>query len=217
MVFASTRNNHRRASNQRLLAAAGGLFCVALIVLAMILHPREPEEQTVEPQGSRQAKPPSPWNLALGNIVTVAPDLGLSIKNQAGGNLDSSRLATIVEGQLASLREIYRAESEKQPALMGALMLEIVVGDGGQVTQAKELKSRFANAEFRKLVLAEVKNWSFKDAVPGGATIHCPLLFVREGMEIATLTKWEKSLGFLAEKAPAAAAPPKPLPEPTTN
>lgn len=219
MVFASARSNGR-AGNQRLLAAAGGLFCVALIVVAVLLHPSDPKEETPRsPDGTLkvQNKSQSPWNLALGNVVAVAPDLGLAVKGQKDLKIDSSRLAAILDGQLGSLREIYRAESEKHPALMGALLLEIVVGDGGQVAQTKELKSRVANPEFRKLVLAEVKNWNFKDAVPDGSTIHCPLLFVREGMEIATLTKWEKSLGLFAEKPHPApvSVPPKPQVEPT--
>lgn len=219
MVFASTGNNRGRAGNQRLLAAAGGLFCVALIVVAMFLHPSEPKEETPQATDGTvkvQNKSKSPWNLALGNVVAVAPELGLAVKGPKDLKLDSSRLAAIVDSQLGSLREVYRAESEKQPALMGALLLEIVVGDNGQVTQTKELKSRVANSEFRKLVLAEVKNWNFKDVVPAGSTVHCPLLFVREGMEIATLTKWEKSLGLFVEKPHAApvSVPPKPKAEP---
>lgn len=219
MVFAPTRNNHGRAGNQRLLAAAGGLFCVALIVVAVLLHPRDPKEETPQPSDGTakvQNKSQSPWNLALGNVVAVAPDLGLAVKGPKDFKLDSSRLAAILDSQLGSLREVFRVESEKQPALMGALLLEVVIGDGGQVTQTKEVKSRVASSEFRKLVLAEVKNWNFKDVIPAGSTIHCPLLFVREGMEIATLTKWEKSLGLVAEKpyvAPASVLP-KPQPEP---
>lgn len=207
MVFAPTRNSNRRAGNQRFLAAAGGLFCLALIVVAMVLHPRDPKEEEAAPQSvaKGKAKAQTPWNLALGNVVAVAPELGLTVKAQIDSKLDTSRLAAIVDSQLASLREIYRVESENQPALMGALMLEISVGNGGQVTQVREIKARLPNAEFRKTVLGEVKSWNFKDAVPDGATIHAPLLFVREGMEIATLTKWEKSLGLFAEKP---AAPP---------
>lgn len=219
MVFVSARNDSRRASNQRLLAAAGGVFCIALIIVAVVLHPREPQEEKAEATPSDgMAKVPnktnSPWSLALGNVVTIAPDLGLTIKGLKAGKVDSSRLAAILESQLTPLRDIYRTQSEKQPTLLGALLLEIVIGDEGRVTQVKELHARIADAEFRKLVLAEVKNWNFKDTLPDGATIQCPLLFVREGMEVTTLVKWEKNLGLFESKAGVHAPTPPAKPAP---
>jgi len=219
MVFATTRNSSRRTSNQRLLAAAGGLFCVALIVVAVALHPRETTEEKAETSDGLTKvsnKSQTPWNLALGNVVTVAPDLGLTVKGLKDVKLEPARLAAILDSQLTSLRDIYRAQSEKQPTLLGALLLEIVVGDQGRVTQVRELNSRIVDAEFRKLVLAEVNNWNFKDTLPDGVTIHCPLLFVREGMEMTTLVQWGKNLGSFenrpAPRAPAAAPAQAPAP-----
>jgi hypothetical protein len=137
----------------------------------------------------------------------VAPELGLVIKNAKEINLDIGRVATLIDSQLTSVREIYRAEGEKQAALMGGLLVEFTVGHAGQVVQAREIASRISNAEFRRAIVAEVNNWNFNDAVPEGVTIQCPLLFVREGMEITTLVKWEKSLRLFEEKVSLNTAP----------
>jgi len=37
--------------------------------------------------------------------------------------------------------------------------------------------------------------------------VTCPLLFVHEGMDITTLVQWEKTIGNLADKVAANAAP----------
>jgi len=53
---------------------------------------------------------------------------------------------------------------------------------------------------------AEISRWSFQDVLADGATIQCPILFVREGMDITTLVQWEKALGQSSEKNAAANA-----------
>jgi hypothetical protein len=64
----------------------------------------------------------------------------------------------------------------------------------------KELSSRIPDGEFKKTVLAEASHWSFADVVDEPLTINCPLLFIREGMDITTLVQWEKSLVLLEDK-----------------
>jgi hypothetical protein len=55
-------------------------------------------------------------------------------------------------------------------------------------------------------VISAVSQWSFREVIANGATIQCPLLFVREGMDITTLVHWEKSFGQYGEIGAAASA-----------
>ena len=99
------------------------------------------------------------------------------------------------------LREFYREKSEKNLTLMGGMMLQLTITPSGEVSHVKELGSRIADAEFAKSVVAEVSQWSFQDLLSEPVIVNCPLLFVREGMDINTVVQWEKALGPLVEKS----------------
>ena len=78
----------------------------------------------------------------------------------------------------------------------------------GQVAEVTVLSAQLKDKEFRKAVVAEAAKWNFSDIAPEGTVIDCPLLFVREGMDIATVMNWEKTLMSLREEhAPAKSIP----------
>jgi TonB family protein len=175
--------------------------------------PVEREASGAEPA---RKKPARAWNIALGDVVVVAPELGFSLKPAKDAAPEQSKVVARIESQLQSLREIYRHESEKNPGLMGSMTLQFMVEPSGEVTKVKEVSSRLANADFKKAVISAVSQWSFREVIANGATIQCPLLFVREGMDITTLVHWEKSFGQNGEIGAAAvshtnAAPDKPV------
>ena len=145
------------------------------------------------------AKPVQAMHLALGNMVVLARDLGFSIKTAKDSPYDGSKVALRIENHLQRLREIYRQESEKNPALVGTVLLQFNISPSGEVSHVKELSSRLNDSEFSKAVVAEVGKWSFADIVSENLTATCPLLFVREGMDITTLVLWEKSLQDVGE------------------
>jgi len=187
------------------MAIVSCLVGVGLMILVFGLSPTSQNDSSTEvktPPAKEIPKKAKPaWNLALGNVVVIAPELGLDIKGLKGSKIEFSRVTAKVETQLFPIRELYRAESEKNPTLMGGLLLQLTVGPSGEVAQAKELGSRISGDEFRKAVIAEAAKWEFQDIVPEGATINCPLLFVREGMDITTLITWEKTLGLAEDQA----------------
>src|SRR5262249_31071892 len=49
-------------------------------------------------------------------------------------------------------------------------------------------------------VVAEVSKWTFPEIITDSTMITCPILFVREGMDITTIVQWEKTLGQFSEK-----------------
>ena len=148
---------------------------------------------TVEPRNSQ--RPVRAMNLALGNMVFFARDLGFAVKSAKEGGADASAVASRIESQLIGIREMYRQEVAKNPALAGALVLQFNVNPAGEVSQVRELSSRVSDGEFKKAVISETSNWSFNQVVSESLEVTCPLLFVHEGMDITTLLQWEKTLG----------------------
>ena len=146
-------------------------------------------------------KPLQAMNLALGNMVFLAQDLGFTIKTANHTSFEGNKIVLRIEGHLQRLREIYRQESGKNSNLVGSVLVQFEISPSGEVSQVRELSSRISDGEFKSAILAEVAKWSFAGLVPENLTITCPLLFVREGMDITTLVTWEKSLANPGEKA----------------
>jgi TonB family protein len=192
---ASGRGNMRRA-----VAIASCVLGAALIFFAFSVgYKGSKKAPAVEREASgaepARKKPARAWNIALGNVVVVAPELGLSLKPAKDPAPEQNKIVARIDSQLQSLREIYRYESEKNPGLMGSMTIQFVVEPSGEVTKVKEVSSRLSDSDFKKAVISAVSQWSFREIVANGATIQCPLLFVREGMDITTLVQWEKSFG----------------------
>lgn len=154
-------------------------------------------------------KPVRTWNMALGDVVIVAQELGFKIRGAKETAVDQSKVISRIDSQLQKLRELYRQETGKNPALMGNMTLQMNVANSGSVTEVKEISSRIPDGEFKKAVLAEISNWSFAEIITDNVTINFPLLFIREGMDITTLVEWEKSLAQIEDKAMNVASAPR--------
>jgi hypothetical protein len=187
------------------MALASCAFGAVLILLGSQMG-SDSEDKSSRKEASIEAKRKTPrsWNIALGNVVVVAPDLGFNAKVLKGGRVEESKIAARLESQLQGLRAFYREQSESDPSLMGGMLLQLSVDSSGEVTHVKELVSRITDSEFKKAVLAEVSEWTFPEIIPETTTINCPLLFVREGMDITTVVQWEKTLGQFNEKSAVA-------------
>ena len=141
------------------------------------------------------------WNIALGDLVILARDMGLDAKGAKEPPIDQAKIAGKIESQLQSLRELYRQETSKNSALMGGVVLQLSVSPSGEVWKVREIMSRISDNDFRKAVIAEASTWSFDQVVSEESTITCPLLFVREGMDITTLIRWERNLSEAGDKS----------------
>jgi hypothetical protein len=199
------KNRGRSGGRRAVIALASCVFGAALILLASQMGSNSGDKTGAtgeeSPVKAQKKKTQRAWNIALGNVVVVAPDLGLNAKALKGGQIEESKIAARFESQLQGLREFYRQESERDPTLMGGMLLQLTVSPSGDVTYVKELVSRIADTEFKKAVLAEASKWTFPEIITDSTTITCPILFVREGMDITTIVQWEKTLGQLSEKS----------------
>ena len=192
-------NKGRSASRRMIIALASCAFGAILILLVSQMSSKSTGQSSPakeEPSAKApQKKTQRAWNIALGNVVVVAPDLGLNAKTIRGGDVDEAKIATRLESQLQGLRDFYRQESEREATLMGGMVLQLTVSPSGEVTNIKELASRITDGEFKEVVLEEASKWTFPEIITDGAIINCPILFVREGMDITTIVQWEKTLG----------------------
>ena len=195
----------RSGGRRAIIALASCVLGAGLILLASQIGSKPDDKASATAEESsvkvQKKKIQRAWNIALGNVVIVAQDLGLSAKVLKGGQVEESKIAARLESQLQGLRDFYRRESEREPTLMGGMLLQLTVSPSGDVTHVKELVSRIPDGELKKAVLAEAANWTFPEIITDSTTITCPILFVREGMDITTIVQWEKTLGQFTEKS----------------
>jgi hypothetical protein len=164
--------------------------------------PKKEASASVSPAAlDQRQKPIRAMNIALGNMVFLAQDLGFSVRNAKDSVSDASKISARIESQLQGIRELYRQEVANNPTLAGGMTLQFNVAPSGEVSQVRELSSRLDDSDFKRAILAEVSRWSFTDIVDDDLTVACPLLFVHEGMDITTLVRWEKFLGNFGDKA----------------
>jgi hypothetical protein len=176
--------------------ASLGLIAVAF---ATVRKPETAQSDTAAAE-NRQAKSSTPWNVALGNVVVFAPELGFKTASPDNAEIEPARLAARIESQLTDLRRRYREQSESDPTLLGAITLRLTIGNSGLVEDVAILSAQLQDGDFRKAVADEAAKWHFREIAPEGTVIECPLLFVREGMDIATVQSWEKALRGLREQ-----------------
>jgi hypothetical protein len=159
----------------------------------------------------KEKRPVRAMNLALGNMVYFARDLGFAVKNDAGTSVDGAKIAARIENQLHGMRELYRQEIAHNEALAGSLIVQFRVRPNGEVSEVREQSGRMLDAQFKKSVVDQTATWSFTDVATENLQVTCPLLFVQEGMDITTLIRWERSLEDGSIKAasvkPAAVRP----------
>jgi hypothetical protein len=187
-----------------------GIFGVASCLIGLVVvyfgfgvgteSPKKEASASANPVGvERRQRPVHAMNVALGNMVFLAQDLGFSVRN-AKDSAEANRIAGRIESQLQEVREQYRQEVVKNPTLAGSLTLQFNIAPSGEVSQVRELSSRLNDGDFKKAISAAVSNWSFAEMVDDNLTVTCPLLFVHEGMDITTLVLWEKSLSNSGDK-----------------
>ena len=216
-----TDSRERPVGFKEIIGIASCALGLGLVYFGYGIGTESPKKEAVakvraaDPKDSK--RPVQAMNLALGNMVFFAQDLGFVVRNAKGDTVDASRVAARIESQLTGIRDLYRQEITKSPALAGGLILQFNVSPNGEVSQVRELSSRLADGEFKKTVADETSKWSFAEIVTEDLQVTCPLLFVHQGMDITTLVHWEKSLFNSSEKAvlarsssgPAAQQPPE--------
>ncbi|MGH7824703.1 MAG: AgmX/PglI C-terminal domain-containing protein [Candidatus Binatia bacterium] len=194
-------------NKRALVALASCVFGIGMILWGFRMGADSPQQEVSPETAAAKPKKNQPrWQVALGNVVVFAPELGFSVKAFKDEDVDTARISAKIESQLAALRDVYREESENNPNLMGGILLQLAIDSSGEVSNVKEIASRIPDGDFKKDLLESVSRWDFREVVSSPVVISCPLLLVREGMDITTVMTWEKSLGMLEDKSALARA-----------
>jgi len=186
----------------------GCIVGVAVIYFGFGIGTESPKKEALAgPDRAAVADPSRPvraMNLALGNMVFFAQDLGFSVRNIRDEAVNPAKIGARIEGELQGMRELFRGEIAKNPSLAGTMTFQFNVAPSGEVSQVREVASRINDGDFKKAVIAEGAKWSFPETVTEPVSVTCPLLFVHQGMDITTLVQWEKFVGQTGERsAPA--------------
>ena len=180
-------------NTRTIIALVGCAFGLGLMVIGIGVGSSSKDRVTSAVKEESAKKIPA-WNIALGDLVILAREMGFNVQGGKEAPIDESKVAGRIESQLQGLRDLYRQETSKNSALMGGVVLQLSVSASGEVTKVREITSRMSDYDFRTAVITDASNWSFDQVLYEESTITCPLLFVREGMDITTLIQWEKSL-----------------------
>ena len=186
-------------NTRTIIALAGCAFGLGLMVFGLGVGSGSKERVTSPVKKELTKKLPT-WNIALGDLVILARDMGFNVQTVKETPIDEIKVAGKIESQLQGLRELYRQETSKNAALMGGVVLQLSISASGDVTKVREITSRISDGDFRRAVIAEASTWSFDQVLSEESTITCPLLFVREGMDTTTLIQWEKNLSQAGDK-----------------
>jgi hypothetical protein len=187
-------------NSRTIIALAGCAFGLGLMVIGIGVGSSSKDRVTTAVKKESTRKLPA-WNIALGDLVILARDMGFDVQASNEALIDEAKVAGRIESQLQSLRDLYRQEISKNPALMGGVVLQLTISSSGQVTKVREMiASRISDNDFRKAVIADASTWSFAQVLSEESIITCPLLFVREGMDITTLIQWEKNLSQAGDR-----------------
>jgi hypothetical protein len=186
-------------NTRTIIALAGCAFGLGLMVIGIGVGSSSKDRVTSAVKEESARKLPA-WNIALGDLVILARDMGFDVQAGKEALIDEAKVAGRIESQLQSLRDLYRQETSKNSTLMGGVVLQLSISSSGQVTKVRETASRISDNDFRTAVIADASTWSFDQVLSEESTITCPLLFVREGMDITTLIQWEKNLSQAGDR-----------------
>jgi hypothetical protein len=143
------------ANSRTAIALAGCAFGLGLIIFGLGAGSSSKERVTSAVKEESSRKLPT-WNIALGDLVILARDMGFDVQAGKDALIDEAKIAGRIESQLQNLRDLYRQEISKNSALMGGVVLQLSINSSGEVTKVREIASRISDNEFRKAVIAGV-------------------------------------------------------------
>lgn len=159
---------------------------------------------------------PSTPSRAQGQVL-AGRDLGMVVTGS--GVEERTRSLDVLEHQLLSflpqLQEVYDHERAEDPGLMGGLDVHITIEPSGAISDLRFPVKRVSSEKLTTAVYDHMRGWMFFPA-ESPVDLRYRLLFVPPGLEIASITVWEKQLaGRVVFERGEGNAPPRPHTSPT--
>jgi len=132
---------------------------------------------------------------------------GLTIQSQNASAAAREDFESAAMAQLANLHRTYASWAANNEDLIGSLTIKLRVDKAGNVTDIDPLATRLSNADFTRVVLHEIRRWTFPTGAKESVEITIPLLFVPKGMDPTTVVQWERKTRIAERQgAPAVAS-----------
>jgi len=197
-----------RSRSRVLIGVSATLCVVALLGGALLVYTGKTRELDISTffgnilPGRKQPseKDGSLYGRADVAQVVVAEELGFGVTDIGADDVNrrAQLMSDKIVSQLGSLSDLYRQQSQFNPSLMGRITLQLTVAQTGQVTKVEPLDSDFSDSEFKKSITTEASKWRFPETTMGDVKVNCPLLFIPPGIDVASIMKWEQSIGARA-------------------
>ncbi len=127
--------------------------------------------------------------------VLAGRDLGMVVTGS--GVEERTRSLDVLEHQLLSfvpqLQEVYDHERATDSGLMGSLDVHITIEPNGAISDLRFPVKRVSSEKLTTAVYDRMRGWIFFPA-ESPVDLRYRLLFVPPGLEIASITAWEKQL-----------------------
>jgi len=147
-------------------------------------------------------------HLPASESAVLAVDVnGLTIQSQNASAAALEDFENAAMEQLANLHRTYASWAANNKDLIGSLTIKLRVDKTGDVADLDPITTRLSNTAFTKVVLNEIRRWTFPESGKEPVEITIPLLFVPKGMDPGTVVQWERKTRI----ADRDAAPPAPL------
>ena len=117
---------------------------------------------------------------------------GLTIQSQNASAAAREDFERAAMAQLAILHRTYASWAANNEDLIGSLTIKLRVDKAGNVADIDLLAARLSNAAFTRVVLNEIRRWTFPAGGKESVEITIPLLFVPKGMDPGTVVQWER-------------------------
>ncbi len=117
---------------------------------------------------------------------------GLTIQSRSASAEAIDDFEKAAMAQLASLHRIYSDWVENHEDLSGTLLVKLRVDKSGNVSRVDPLAARLSDAIFTRVVISEIRRWSFPGGTVEPVEITMPLLFVPKGLDTSTVVHWER-------------------------
>lgn len=129
--------------------------------------------------------------LPASESAVLAVDVnGLTIQSASAAAVEHFENAAME--QLANLHRTYASWAANNEDLIGSLTIKLRVDKAGNVADIDPLAARLSNAAFTRVVLNEIRRWTFPPGEKESVEITIPLLFVPKGMDPGTVVQWER-------------------------
>jgi TonB family protein len=116
--------------------------------------------------------------IVLGSGVLALGCQHVVLHNDGPGSLDKELIRRVIHYHRSQLGACYEARLKEIPALQGKLVVQLVIGPGGEVASLEVKESTLGDAGLEGCIQGKIRTWMFPKPRQGGVvTVTYPFIF----------------------------------------